>query len=283
MSVTVLPTADPPVPLDELCLPNQSGGKVITLTSYEATRYYIVPWENAVAQAIAIAGNVAGGGAPNDIVYTMPMSDPDVAAAVAVSVQIDPYGKPDQLAGDPTRITYDQAILTVKFSTAGVQPQTLEGGGIVLVTEDLEPWSEYLPTSNRSLFWSDGSHLDETQSPPRLVRGLAWVYRTHFQQQVPQAAINLIGKVNDSQLTSANLGLTFDEETLLFTPPRMSIGTDAGGNRSIDLEYRFLARDSSWNEVWNPIDQASQPIFTDAAGTTPYQPYEPASFAGLVG
>lgn len=287
MSVIVNPPATITESYEELCRPQQSGSGIVTLTSYESTRYYKCAWADRLTLAAKFAGNVAGAGNGIDIIYTPPQSDPDVPAAVVVRVAIDPFSDKGIAASiTPPLIGYDFALLTVTFSTASNQFQEATGGGgLVLTTEDLEPWAEFLTIPNRGLYWAANQHVASEESPPLLVKGMTWVYRTHFQNTVPAAAKSLQGKVNNSQITSAKLGLVFEEETLLFTPPRLSIATDFNGLRLIDIEYRFVHREDGWNKFFNAtaVPPAYGKMYTDAAATQEFKPYTPADFTTLTG
>lgn len=280
--VFVFPPATITEDYEELSIPNKSGSAVWTLTSYECTRYYKCAWSDRLTLAEKFRGSVAGAGNNIDINYTMPQSDPDVSSAVAVRVQVDPFDDKSS-ALSPTRIKYEFAQITVQFSTAAPQLTDNGGSGIALVSEDLEPWAEFLTLSNRGLYWLGGDALAEDEAPPLLVKGMAWVYRTHLQTSVPSAALSLVGKVNDDSITSATLGLTYDAETLLFTPPRLSIDTDAGGNRLISLEYRFNHRPDGWNNFFNPATQQYEQIFTDTGGANRFIPYPLDDFTTITG
>ena len=260
-----------------------SGSPVETFTDrgFEAARIL----ECAFADRMTLAGQLRGGNRlmGGVSVYTRPQRYPHYQAAVVDEVRVEPFGA--TVAGDSALATaYELARLSVtyrvpEYGWAGLAEQTL-------VSESLEPVVEFLTLPHEQFYWDEQASepLSESEAPGKLVRMLDWVYTCHQALAVPAATLSLVGKVNDVEITSVTLGVSFPAQTLLYNPPHLEREITTEGAKAWRLTYRFTYRPETWNKFPRRGRGSMQTIYVkDGGGSAAFLPYEPADFSAIMG
>lgn len=134
----------------------------------------------------------------------------------------------DQSTGD-----YRYAVITAYYSTTEYNSETL-------VTESLEPSTNFLTISTEGLAWQgDGSPLATTEAPYQLVPLLDWVYTLHQIDSLPDAYYDYIGCVNATDVYSQHLDHWFPAETLLCNGPVVDREITTWGTKLFKATFRF--------------------------------------------
>ncbi|RLC38840.1 hypothetical protein DRH27_01270 [Candidatus Falkowbacteria bacterium] len=140
---------------------------------------------------------------------------------------------------------YTYAKVSVNYETAS------EYGGTevedALVTESLEPASEFLTMQTDNLGFSDGRALGAGEAPGKIVRMMDWVYTVHKLTKIPNGLLSLPGTVNDRRMYARTLDLYFPTGTLLFGNPSLSRDITAEGAEAWSVTVRMSYRPTGWN------------------------------------
>lgn len=190
-------------------------------------------------------------------------------------------GEGIKIDGSPSGLDYELALLNVNFETFDV-PEG-EGPG-ELYSESIEPTAEFLTIPHTGFRWGSGvgEELKAEEAPGRLEVGLDYVVSWQKVQTIPATALTLIGCVNNANVTSPSLGLTFATGTLLFNPPKISRSVKLGGISYFTMQIRLTYRRNGWNWFWRAESGAFEQIYPEGSGTSPYLNFTPASFAGVL-
>jgi hypothetical protein len=141
------------------------------------------------------------------------------------------------------------ALVTVNYTTGKAGDPTSED----LISESLELTAEFITQDHRNFTWGNvagGDPLTEQEAPGKQKKSLSLV-RTFFQlPSIPVSILDLPGSSNDDDYTSALLGLTFPEETLLFVPMGMSRTIKSNGTAGWNLTISFPYQPGGWNKHW---------------------------------
>jgi len=152
-----------------------------------------------------------------------------------------------------------------------------------LIAESLEPTAEFITLDFNRFRWgaANGDPLLEEEAPGKLRRGLV-LNRTlfHVNTPLPITLLTLIGTVNNAPFVSGLLGLTFNTETLLYTPPTMSRTITTAGATAWNMTLKFMFQPETWNFFWRAKTQSYQSIFL--AGGGQYKSYPPADFSDFL-
>jgi hypothetical protein len=176
---------------------------------------------------------------------------------------------------DDQQILYRDALVTIHFTTR------LEE----LVTESLEPTSEFITLDHRYFRWGSnaGDLLQEQEAPGYLMKGLQLVRSETdvSDTEIGSYITDLVGCVNQDAYTSSWLGgLTFAPETLLFVPPVLNRKTTSLNSVKYDLTKKFSYKPQGWNTWLRSKTGLWTAIYI--AGGAQLKPYVPASFAGVL-
>lgn len=156
-------------------------------------------------------------------------------------------------------ITYVDALVKVRYTHDAED----------LISESIEPTADFITLDWKRFRWgaANGDALTEAEAPGKLRRGLSLV-RTLYKVAPPLSTklLTEIGKCNDAQYVSALLGLTFDEETLLFCPPHLTRTIRTDGSDGFNLTMKFMYKPEGWNKFWRAKNQAYEEIFNVAGG-----------------
>lgn len=175
----------------------------------------------------------------------------------ASSATIVPWESAGSVSGQS--IVYDHALVTVGYNHISVD----------LASEELEPTAEFITLDHRRFRWGSGSGdpLSQAESPGKLRRGLTMA-RTLYRVQSPLSPqlLTAIGGVNNAPYTSTLLGFTFATQTLLFTPPRLSLSIRTDGSDGYTVSMKFMYKPETWNSYWRSKSQSYEDIHIVGGG-----------------
>jgi hypothetical protein len=244
-----------------------------TPNSFTATRKLVCAWADRFALGLEIE-NVLYPYRPETLAYPINIS----SAPMDGECLGDSSGK---LA------VYEKAVVTVEYST----PEVPSGGGGlyehngILISERIEPITEFLTIDPSKFQWESGATgkaIKETEAPGKAIRGFDWTVQKFNVPGPLSSALALIlpDTVNDAQLVSPSLGLTFPVETLYFHAP---IIERKGGNADefFDLLLRFSYRKQTWNKFFRAETGLYEYIYLKGT-TTIYKPFDLGDFASAV-
>lgn len=192
---------------------------------------------------------------------------------LAHSAAIVPVITPGAVPQDGQEIVYGEALVTINYSSIVTD----------LVSHSIEPTAEFITLDYRRFRWgaADGLPLSEEEAPGFLLRGLNLVVtEMEVFPPLPGAYLTAPGGVNNAAVSSALLGLTFDAETLLFTPPSITMSRNTLGQVKTQVVKKFTYKPQGWNKYYRSVTNAWTSIFI--AGGSEYKNYPPISFAGLL-
>lgn len=169
---------------------------------------------------------------------------------------------------------YEFALVTVNYSHKIVD----------LISESLEPTAEFVTVDHKQFRWTDafGPVLLEGEAPGFLVKGCNLVRTLYNIPSLPANMLSLIGKSNDALYTSALLGVSFDEETLLFQPPTMNRTFTTTGTTGWTLQMKFAHKPDGWNKFWRASKNNGAGGWDEIwhiNGLAVYKPYPPDDFS----
>ncbi len=169
--------------------------------------------------------------------------------ARAMGASIIPFGKQTDLSESPIAV-YDQAIITVKYSTT-----TAIKLSDVWVTEELTPTAQLINVNTDKAEWTSGDGNGDPVLPSdnivKVVPSFDYVVTYEHLGGIPAAAYTEVGKVNSLPVASWLLGLSFDAETLLHTRPVVRRSFDPALINTFRLVYRFSFVSHTWNKHWH--------------------------------
>lgn len=176
---------------------------------------------------------------------------------------------------------YDYALVTVNYSHKIVD----------VFTESLEPTAEFVTVDHLKFAWgaADGIPLLEAEAPGFLLKSCNLVRTLYNLPSLPANLLDLIGKSNDADYTSALLGLTFPEETLLFQPAMPTRTFTTTGTTGWTLQLKFSYKPQGWNKFWRAGAAGDNPgeagnwdqIYYVESGDV-YKPHPPADFSAYL-
>lgn len=148
------------------------------------------------------------------------------------------------------------------------------------VQESFNPRAEMITLPVANLYWDDGQAeaLVDAEAPQKVIRMADWNFTDTWREEFPEAVLDLMGTVNDANVTAPRLNRTFAEDTLLYQPPRAVTVLNADGVQGWRLDYNITYKPTGWQNVWH--NGAWQRIY-DAAGD-PLDIYEQGDFAEII-
>jgi hypothetical protein len=266
------------VPFEEM---ERSPTEDFAPEGFRAQRVLRCAWADRLKLADELQGSFLSGGS---YIYDLPHLYPHRTGVRCVGVGGivgHDEDRPMPNGGDTTVAIYQYALMTAQYANA--TPVGEGGGGSAeLTTETIEPFSEFTTMPATGLMWgsTSGTPLDSQEVVGRLKRGFNWVFTRLNVATVPAEYASLIGSVNDAAITSAQLGFTFEAESLLYTPPILTRRVNADGVTSRwTITTRFTYSPPSWNLFYRPSVNNYVAIF-NAAGQV--KPYTPADLSPLI-
>lgn len=195
----------------------------------------------------------------------------------ARTVAIAPEG-PVSVSGQS--MVYEWAILTVNYTT-----EQDEGPSATdLVSESLEPTVKFAKLDHRNFRWGGpaGNPLLEGEAPGKLVKGMNLVRNIYrVPGPLPADLINLVGSVNDADYTSAILGLTFPQDTLLYNPPQMRRTISTAGTEGWNLTLKFTYQENGWNKYFRSATNVYEQIYP-YGDSNPFENYPQDDFSAFL-
>ncbi len=191
-------------------------------------------------------------------------------AATAAIVPVLTPGSPN--AADGQEVIYGEALVTINYTTEFVD----------VVSEAIEPTTEFLTLDYRYFRWGSGSGLPlrEEEAPGKLVRGINFVRNEIDKTSLPANLLSFIGHCNVAPVTGSILGLTFPAQTLLYAPPSINYKKDSSGAVKFDITKKFTFNEQTWNKFFRPQVGVYQQIYA-AGSATPYNNYPVSDISGL--
>lgn len=197
---------------------------------------------------------------------------------------------------------YEFAIMTVEFQTptpfvTGAEPVDVNGDGSLLVTESIEPQTEFQLIPSKGLRWvSDNVKVPSEMPLGRLeCESVYTLTRYHWQPTDAQflAIARAKGKTNDQPVSPFTFGpnYVFAAETLLFYDPSYQrewrdsdVVTATGWTAT--FRYGIKEKDAQgnggWNQFWRPSKAPGggyDSLQHEEAG--PVTPYPLVDFASI--
>lgn len=187
---------------------------------------------------------------------------------------------------------YAKALVTVRYKYMDMYSV---GDDTVLISESVEPASEFKTLTKTGLFWGTGGDKvalgEDVEAPAIIIRMFDWVYTLHGVWSLGAAYYDLPGKVNSATVYSRALDRTFPAETLLCSNPSASRELTRYGDNFWTITYRFtyrnlgtLADPKGWN-YWLRTDNADSngldfERLTDGTNNVPI--YTLADFSAVI-
>jgi len=158
----------------------------------------------------------------------------------AIRVGIQPV--PAEQRGVGSVALYEKAQLTVEYG----RPEKNTG---LLISESLEPAVEYLTLDFEDFRWAADATktLQENEAPGKATYSAYYVITRYEVAVIPYAVLDLMDTVNQYSVVAPTLGLTFDSETLLYSPPVMSRNVTVDDIEAWNLTFRFAYKKAGWN------------------------------------
>lgn len=183
----------------------------------------------------------------------------------------------DTLSGNQA-MTYQIAEVSANF---GILNQNEDEES---VTERLEPLVEFNLLDYRYFNWTDnsGDQLLEAEAPGVQIFSCYLVRQYSGMASIPAIYLSGIGKVHNADYTSAQLGLTFEAESLLLCPDPLEKVTKSDGSASYNFTVRFAYKVGGWNKYLRSKTGAFEEIFSKASGSA-YKSYPPTDLIALLG
>lgn len=267
--------------------------ETITFGANSSSRTLICAWSDRVQLARDLVGTMTVV-ASMQYIYRLPAPHPDIPGIVAMKVDIEGFGVPDdQTYNDTKVIEHSKARLTVTY---GLPPFT-EGGGdddpsAQIGDERIGSEINFLQLPGEKVYWDAAQEdpLDNVDAPTILQVVDNWDVTLKDMPEVPPDLWSLKGKVNDAPVTSTRWNKTFEAETLLIADANLSTKIVAEGRRTYDVQIRFSYRPTGWNKFFrrggDPSDPATayKAIYNGAGAVLkPYPVADLSSVLALVG
>ena len=239
MAVTISYTEKAPSPKEYL-----------TAGNVEVERKLLCAWANRLVLCRQLLGYWYGAYYYPPDKY-IPSGNERVYDVYAYECSVEPIG------------TYTSALVTVRYKYMDMYSI---GDDTVLISESVEPASEFKTLTKTGLFFGTGGDKvalgEDVEAPAMIIRMFDWVYTLHGVWSLSDAYYDLPGKVNNATVYSRALDRTFPAETLLCSNPSASRELSRYGDNFWTITYRFtyrnlgtLADPKGWN-YWLRTDNA---------------------------
>lgn len=179
-------------------------------------------------------------------------------------------------------IVYEHALLKVNYNVSDVGSATKKtdpvSGTQVLVEETIEPTVEYLSVDHKIFRWGSntGPKLRENEAQTRPMYGLGLTRTVHGITSIDASILTMPGRTNDTAYDS-DLGITFEEETLLFVPQPIRRTSKTDGSVSFSVTLKWAYKEKGWNKVWRAAKAGDDKydIVWDTANNAQYKNFPP--------
>lgn len=217
----------------------KSGSPKEFLSSEEIIieRRLLCDWGQRISLARELLGYWWGGIYYPPDLY-VPQGNENLYYVYAKDVNIEPIISSPQTAG----LGYEKALLTVTYRLFDFYQV---GDDNIIVTERIEPASEFITLDREGLGFGTGGSRKELKSenmeaPAKISRMIDWVYTLYQVPWLQAYHFDLAGKVNNSPVRSRALALIFPTETLLCGNPTANREVTRMGNHTWTITYRFF-------------------------------------------
>jgi len=228
-----------------------------TTTGFSATRRFKVPAGSRTLFAEEMLGGASTG----------PQRYPGKSDVTVIRVALSPFTN-RVVEGTPSPLyvnVYEDWVATVEYGDPSQSGFGGESGGTVdpdtLLEESLEPSAEYLTFSANNLRWAgpegteqNGAKIGPNEAPGKLVINTDWVLTKNKVTSLSNSLWNLLGRVNEAQVTSLTLGYVFPPETLLYASVETSRQIFVTEPAAWRVTLRFSIKPTGWNKLFNPIN-----------------------------
>ena len=205
--------------------------------------------------------------------------------ARAMSAGITPFSA--KVMSDGQGTTYELAVVTVNYRNVvydGTDPENIQ-----IFADSLEPNAEFQTLDHTLFEWSPETgppavaarDLKEKEAPGRLLISFDYVQTQYRVPGIPSAYMNLVGHVNDANVASSVLGLTFPTETLLWQPPKPQRSVNTVGDPWWTVTKRMSFKPEGWNKFWDAKEQTYRRMRVKDTGVQ-YDNFPLGDFSGVV-
>jgi hypothetical protein len=195
----------------------------------------------------------------------------------ASSAAITTAGQRFVADGQACNYAQGDALVTVNYTTGKAGDPTSED----LVSESLEMVADFITMDHHNFSWGNaagGDPLTEQEAPGKQKKSLALVRTLYQVPSVPASILDLVGSSNDDDYTSALLGITFPEETLLFTVPGLSRTIRTDGTSGWNMTVAFPYQKDTWNKHWRAKTGLNTAIWNKNLGQV-HKNFPPGDFS----
>ncbi len=239
--------------------------EVVSMTGIRRVR---CAWDDAETLKNEMLSPVAG----NNI-WPWPYHGASGATVVGVAIEPFPGVRVAQSADIPGIVdlsSYEWALLTIKYSTAGPV-------GLNLWSERLTPFLESQRMTHEGLNWENVAYmtpLTAQEAPHKLHAGLNYDLTRHKLASIPNNLQDLIGfcNANTYQLRVLTT-ITFGRETLLYRGSSLSSSSSTLYDVTMHFTYK-LNNNAGWNGHWRMETGQYERIFDNQGGIVRTVPME---------
>lgn len=162
---------------------------------------------------------------------------------------------------------YESAIVTATFARPLWAFDNSDPSGSPWTSTSIDPSGQFLTLPESTYRFDDGT---PTNTPIGLVLPQATItFTRHWMAFAPLSeAMALAGQVNNAAFAIGNY--VFPTGTLLFMPGKMNKSSDAQGNVTWEVEYKFVFDPKGWNNFMHPDRTSGFSSVTDGNGNPPY-------------
>lgn len=226
------------------------------------------------------------------LIIHLPHPDPHLPYCFAKDIKFAGFGS---LVESPQSIKiaeYNYAVLTVEYGTPEYDEQPIDPSN-PLITETWEGATEFITHNYDNLYWDSGAAelIKAGDAPAQIIKMTEWSYTIHRLIYMPTGFYDIVGKINNTSVTTLRDKITFPAGTLLCGDPSLRRETTVGGVITESVTFRFMYRNNGtfaspmgWNWFPKPSAAGTSMSFSRIydAGGNPKDFYKPADFSGLI-
>jgi len=241
---------------------------------------YKVAWVDAPTLLLELQGTASGSAERERVLPHAHPFRPETLFQQGVLGPFDPniamVTNPD---GDDRFAAYSHAKLTCSYAIPAFPPGDAGTPDATFVDESFNPRAEFLTIPAKDLYWDAGKAeaLTDADAPQKLIKMGDWTFVDNWSATFPAFILPLMGKINAADVIAPRLGITFDDTTLLFQPPRATAVLNTEGVQGWKLEYNLAYKESGWNVFWHNGNFVR--IFDD--NSDPFDVYEEGDFTPI--
>lgn len=184
-------------------------------------------------------------------------------------------------------MVYEFGLVTVQYGVSGMSgggDQPDPGDPLELASETIEPTSTFLTLNPGFFRWSGAvapnDALTQDEAPGAMIKGLL-LSRTLFRiTSIPAKVLDVGGTINDRPYTSRITGLTFDAQTLLCNPPKLSRSITTAGVGAWTVACSWEHKPEGWNWFYRgSVDAYTQLVLRSTGNIVEiYKPFDQRPF-----